>query len=66
MVCGHIHSAVIKEVEGVTYINCGDWVDSCTAIVEHWSGSMELIEWNGHCPDTQLLWGGEEAVSRNP
>ena len=46
VVCGHIHSAVIKEVEGITYINCGDWVDSCTAIVEHWSGSLELLHWN--------------------
>lgn len=46
VVCGHIHSAVIKEVEGITYINCGDWVDSCTAIVEHWSGQLELVHWD--------------------
>ena len=46
VVCGHIHSAVIKEVDGITYINCGDWVDSCTAIVEHWSGQLELVQWN--------------------
>jgi len=32
-------------VAGVTYINCGDWVDSCTAIVEHQDGRMELIHW---------------------
>ena len=45
VVCGHIHAAAIKRIDGVTYINCGDWVDSCTAIVEHADGRMELIDW---------------------
>lgn len=45
VVCGHIHSASIKDVDGLLYINCGDWVDSCTAIIEHNDGRLELIEW---------------------
>lgn len=45
VVCGHIHSAAIKEVGELLYVNCGDWVDSCTAIVEHLDGRLELIEW---------------------
>jgi UDP-2,3-diacylglucosamine pyrophosphatase LpxH len=45
VVCGHIHSATIRKVDDVLYINCGDWVDSCTAIVEHADGRLELIEW---------------------
>jgi UDP-2,3-diacylglucosamine pyrophosphatase LpxH len=45
VICGHIHSAALKEVGGLLYINCGDWVDSCTAIVEHLDGKLELIEW---------------------
>ncbi len=45
VICGHIHAAAIKQIQGITYINCGDWVDSCTAIVEHEDGRMELIEW---------------------
>lgn len=45
VICGHIHAATIRELDGVTYINCGDWVDSCTAIVEHVDGRMELIHW---------------------
>lgn len=45
-ICGHIHAAAIKEVSGITYVNCGDWVDSCTAIVEHLDGRLELIHWN--------------------
>ena len=45
VVCGHIHSAAIKNIDGIAYINCGDWVDSCTAIVEHDDGRMELVHW---------------------
>jgi UDP-2,3-diacylglucosamine pyrophosphatase LpxH len=45
VVCGHIHSACLRETAGVLYINCGDWVDSCTAIVEHGDGRLELVEW---------------------
>jgi UDP-2,3-diacylglucosamine pyrophosphatase LpxH len=52
-ICGHIHWAMIKEVDGLTYMNCGDWVDSCTAIVEHLDGRMELIRWNAG-PGTAL------------
>lgn len=44
VICGHIHSAAIKQIDGMTYINCGDWVDSCTAIVEHLDGRMELLQ----------------------
>ncbi|MQY52313.1 UDP-2,3-diacylglucosamine diphosphatase [Rhodocyclus tenuis] len=45
IICGHIHSAAIREVGGLTYVNCGDWVDSCTAIVEHDDGRLELVSW---------------------
>jgi UDP-2,3-diacylglucosamine pyrophosphatase LpxH len=47
VVCGHIHWAEIKQIDGLTYMNCGDWVDSCTAIVEHFDGRMELVVWHG-------------------
>jgi UDP-2,3-diacylglucosamine pyrophosphatase LpxH len=47
VICGHIHWATIKQVEGLLYANCGDWVDSCSAIVEHLDGRLELIEWDG-------------------
>jgi UDP-2,3-diacylglucosamine pyrophosphatase LpxH len=45
VVCGHIHHAVIEEIDGITYINTGDWVESCTAVIEHFDGRMELIRW---------------------
>ena len=43
VICGHIHVAAIKQLHGMTYINTGDWVDSCTAVVEHFDGRMELV-----------------------
>ncbi|MCF3641941.1 UDP-2,3-diacylglucosamine diphosphatase [Rhizobium sp. TRM95111] len=45
VICGHIHHAVITEIDGIRYINSGDWVESCTAIAENFDGSMELITW---------------------
>lgn len=45
VICGHIHHAASRGVEGVHYINCGDWVESCTAIGETMSGEIELIRW---------------------
>ncbi|WP_428388575.1 UDP-2,3-diacylglucosamine diphosphatase [Mucisphaera sp.] len=44
VVCGHIHKAEVREVEGVNYYNCGDWVESCTLLVEHEDGRMELVD----------------------
>jgi UDP-2,3-diacylglucosamine pyrophosphatase LpxH len=43
VVCGHIHTAAMKSFDGISYYNCGDWVDSCTALVEHLDGRMELV-----------------------
>jgi UDP-2,3-diacylglucosamine pyrophosphatase LpxH len=45
VVCGHIHHAEIRDIEGVTYMNCGDWVESCTALAEDDTGKMHLINW---------------------
>jgi UDP-2,3-diacylglucosamine pyrophosphatase LpxH len=45
VVCGHIHHAEMREVDGIMYMNDGDWVESCTALVEHHDGRMELIDW---------------------
>lgn len=56
VICGHIHHATLREIDGVTYVNCGDWVDSCTAIVEHLDGRLELI-------DTSLMPAPHKASS---
>nr|WP_089218159.1 UDP-2,3-diacylglucosamine diphosphatase [Sphingomonas laterariae] len=45
VVCGHIHNAEMREIGGVRYYNDGDWVEGCTALVEHFDGRMELLHW---------------------
>jgi UDP-2,3-diacylglucosamine pyrophosphatase LpxH len=45
VVCGHIHCAEIRDIGGVLYCNDGDWVESCTALVEHLDGRLEIIQW---------------------
>ena len=45
IVCGHIHHAEMRMVDGVLYCNTGDWVESCTAVVEQMDGQLELLEW---------------------
>jgi UDP-2,3-diacylglucosamine pyrophosphatase LpxH len=45
VVCGHIHHAEISERGGMLYCNDGDWVESCTALVEHFDGRLEIIDW---------------------
>ena len=45
VICGHIHHAEIREMDQITYMNCGDWVESCTALAEDFNGRIEIIRW---------------------
>lgn len=45
IICGHIHTAEIKNIDGIMYMNDGDWVESCTALVEHHDGKWEIVQW---------------------
>lgn len=45
IICGHVHQAAIKKINDIEYMNDGDWVESCTALVEHHDGRWEIIEW---------------------
>ena len=45
VICGHIHTAELREIDGITYCNDGDWVESCTALVEHFDGRLEILHW---------------------
>jgi UDP-2,3-diacylglucosamine pyrophosphatase LpxH len=45
VICGHIHHAEIRDVGGVLYCNDGDWVESCTALVEHFDGRLAIVNW---------------------
>ena len=46
VVCGHIHQPEISEINGIVYCNTGDWVESCTALVEHVDGRLEVLRWS--------------------
>ena len=48
VVCGHIHHAELRDIDGITYANDGDWVESLTALVEHADGRLEVIDWSEH------------------
>ena len=65
VVCGHIHRPEIRHVKteaGTTlYANCGDWVENCTALVEHWDGRLEIVRWTG-----ALGEAGGDGVAREP
>ncbi|AWV20412.1 UDP-2,3-diacylglucosamine hydrolase (plasmid) [Roseomonas mucosa] len=50
VICGHIHHAEMRDIGGVTYMNTGDWVESCTALVEHPDGRFELLDWSRRSP----------------
>ncbi|WP_273505422.1 UDP-2,3-diacylglucosamine diphosphatase [Fulvimarina manganoxydans] len=45
VICGHIHHAEMRELNGVEYVNTGDWVESCTAVAERYDGTLELVRW---------------------
>jgi UDP-2,3-diacylglucosamine pyrophosphatase LpxH len=53
VICGHIHHATIHDLYGTRYMNCGDWVESCTALAEHYDGTFELLTWT--IPEANLL-----------
>jgi UDP-2,3-diacylglucosamine pyrophosphatase LpxH len=58
VICGHIHHAAIRSIDGIVYCNDGDWVESCTALVEHFDGRFEIIAWadlRGQVPEDGVL-----------
>ena len=75
VICGHIHHAVIKDQAGIRYMNCGDWVESCTALVEGYDGRFEIVRWTSlqtapaivaedeELPDIPLALPGRQKVS---
>ncbi|MCR4314894.1 MAG: UDP-2,3-diacylglucosamine diphosphatase [Planctomycetes bacterium] len=58
VICGHIHNPQMTDIEGVQYINDGDWVENCTALVELEDGTLELINW----PQMRLTVGAEQTA----
>jgi UDP-2,3-diacylglucosamine pyrophosphatase LpxH len=59
VICGHIHTPAIKSLAELPYYNCGDWVESCTALVEHDDGRMELV-WYDATTAQEIPQSGEQ------
>ncbi len=45
VICGHIHHPIMRDIAGIRYVNCGDWVESCTAAAENQDGTIEILSW---------------------
>ena len=54
VVCGHIHHPVIRDIDGITYVNIGDFVESCTAVAEHDDGRLEILRWQMTADEQRL------------
>lgn len=61
VVCGHIHHAAIRPLGGITYMNDGDWVESCTALVEDGRGVMEILHWTSLIAERQPVFAPDRA-----
>ena len=59
VICGHIHTPAIHDEFGIRYVNCGDWVESCTAVGETHDGRFEIITWTHSGRDCDLEPGGD-------
>ena len=53
VICGHIHHAAMRDMDGIHYVNDGDWVESCTALVEDEGGRFEIVHWTDVLEDGQ-------------
>lgn len=63
VICGHIHKAEIRSVDGMVYANDGDWVESLTALVETHEGQLRIVTWNRLlAPLTQRVKWDDEAA----
>lgn len=64
VICGHIHKPRMEALpNGMLYINSGDWIEHCTAVVEHWDGRLELLSWADMIEQRALL--DDRAITRN-
>ena len=62
IVCGHIHYPANKTIDGIEYMNTGDWVESCTALVEEFDGSINLVNWRDRFKQERSDDSPEEAA----
>ncbi len=56
--CGHVHHAAIRRVDGILYCNDGDWVESCTALLEDHAGRLSILRWADERERVQVARAG--------
>jgi UDP-2,3-diacylglucosamine pyrophosphatase LpxH len=61
VICGHIHHPVVRDIDGVTYVNTGDFVESCSFVVEHANGRLEVMRWSAPAAGGVAAAGADEA-----
>ncbi|MCI0737040.1 MAG: UDP-2,3-diacylglucosamine diphosphatase [Beijerinckiaceae bacterium] len=66
VVCGHIHHAAIRDIGGITYVNTGDFVESCTAVAEHPDGRLEILRWQLTAEQQRLAAMAADVNTRSP
>ena len=64
VICGHIHRPEIRHVSDIVYMNCGDWVENCTALAEHFDGRIELIRFHEALGDPAEKNGTQSNLQR--
>ena len=62
-ICGHIHKARIRKIDGMLYCNDGDWVEHCTALTEDENGWLQLLHWSDHA-SIEAINRGEEVETK--
>ena len=63
VVCGHIHRAEMRDINGILYCNDGDWVESRSALVEHMDGRLDLVYWNAEQTSTVMVHDAQEVAA---
>ncbi|MDJ1007556.1 MAG: UDP-2,3-diacylglucosamine diphosphatase [Paracoccaceae bacterium] len=66
VICGHIHHANIRQIGDILYVNTGDWVESCTAILEDHEGKLSLVDWEARIARRRLLARRGRRRAKNP
>jgi UDP-2,3-diacylglucosamine pyrophosphatase LpxH len=65
VICGHIHHAAAKKIDGLDYYNTGDWVESCTALTEDKQGNIKLIHWLNERPAQATRREGKSKIQKS-
>ncbi len=65
VICGHIHHASDRHIGRVHYLNCGDWVESCTALVENDSGQIQVVRWGTSTQRERVPAGAVRQAARS-